>query len=241
MTATEGDMAPPLHSQLWRHRPAWAEAHILAVIGGGLALDRGLGWPGQIVASLWTAGVFLWLYSRGGLLERQVLVACMLIAGLGEGVLSLAWGLYDYQFHNIPAFVPPGHALLMTLGVLTVARIPRWAWRAVPFLAAPLALAGLWQGWDQAGIALFLLLVLCMVFSRGRPLYAVMFVLALCMELYGTWLGNWAWRPLVPGLHLTTSNPPSQAGAFYCVLDLLVLGALRLLAGRRKAQDAIAS
>jgi len=218
----------PLHALLWRRRPRGAETHILAVIVGGLALDQVFGWPGQIAASLWAAAVFGWLYSRGGVLERRVLVACMAIAGVGECVLSLVWGLYDYRFHNIPAFVPPGHALLMTLGVMVLPRVPDWSLRLVPAVAGVWALAGLWQGWDAAGAGLFLLLVLCMAVSRGRPLYAVMFVLALAMELYGTWLGCWTWKPLVPGLGLTTTNPPVHAGAFYCALDLLVLVSLRL-------------
>ena len=50
-----------------------------------------------------------------------------------------------------------------------------------------------------------------------------MFVLALAMEIYGTWLGNWAWDIDVPWLGLTTINPPLAAGAFYCMLDLLVV------------------
>ena len=48
-----------------------------------------------------------------------MLVLCTLIAGFGEIILSLVWGLYDYQFSNLPLFVPPGHALLMTLGLIT--------------------------------------------------------------------------------------------------------------------------
>jgi hypothetical protein len=201
---------------------------IVAVIVGGLALDRLLGWPGQIAADLWAAAVFGWLYLRGGAPERRVLVACMVIAGLGECVLSLVWGLYAYQFGNIPLFVPPGHALLMTLGIMAAARLPAWVVWAIPLGAAPWALAGWWQGWDQAGALLFLLLAVCMAASRGRRLYAAMFVLALAMELYGTWLGNWAWKPTVAGLGLSTTNPPAHAGAFYCALDLLVLASLRL-------------
>jgi hypothetical protein len=50
-----------------------------------------------------------------------------------------------------------------------------------------------------------------------------MFVLSLAMELYGTWLGNWAWHNDVPVLGLKADNPPIAAGAFYCVLDLLVM------------------
>ena len=68
------------------------------------------------------------------------------------------------------------------------------------------------------------LLLACMAFSRARKLYAVMFMLALAMEIYGTALGNWAWHGDVPWLGLNTLNPPLAAGAFYCVLDLLVVG-----------------
>ena len=50
-----------------------------------------------------------------------------------------------------------------------------------------------------------------------------MLVLSLAMELWGTWLGNWAWRREVPWLGLVTDNPPLAAGAFYAALDLLVV------------------
>jgi hypothetical protein len=50
-----------------------------------------------------------------------------------------------------------------------------------------------------------------------------MFVLALAMEIYGTLLGNWTWSADVPWLGLTALNPPLAAGAFYCVLDLLIV------------------
>jgi hypothetical protein len=63
-----------------------------------------------------------------------------------------------------------------------------------------------------------------------------MFVLSLVMELYGTWIGNWVWSPQVPWLGLTTVNPPVAAGAFYCVLDLLVVSATARLATPRPAR-----
>ena len=49
------------------------------------------------------------------------------------------------------------------------------------------------------------------------------------MELYGTWIGNWTWSGEVPWLGLRADNPPLAAGAFYCVLDLLVVSAMRAL------------
>ena len=64
-------------------------------------------------------------------------------------------------------------------------------------------------------------------FGNARRLYAVMFVLALAMELYGTWLGNWTWSRAVPWLGMSTLNPPIAAGVFYCVLDLLILASRR--------------
>ena len=58
-------------------------------------------------------------------------------------------------------------------------------------------------------------------------LYATMFVISLLMELYGTWIGTWVWVPEVPGLPLSSANPPLCVGGLYCVLDLLVVNADR--------------
>ena len=55
-----------------------------------------------------------------------------------------------------------------------------------------------------------------------RPLYACTFLLALALELYGTWVGNWTWVNQVPVLPFVTTNPPGLVSAFYAVLDLLV-------------------
>ena len=228
----------PLHARLWRHAPKWAALHIALVITGGLALDAFFGWPGQYAAIAWTVCVWSWLYKSGGTEERRVLVLCTLIAGFGEVILSLVWGLYDYQFSNVPLFVPPGHALLMTLGLITSQKMLKhkagsafqsiFPWGA--FIYAGFAWA---LGFDQFGAALFGVFGVCMIFGRARMLYATMFVIALAMELYGTALGNWTWVGTTPGLGIISANPPFSAGAFYCLLDLLVLGAMKLLAGNR--------
>jgi hypothetical protein len=221
-----------LHSILWQSTPRHAEWQLLAVIAGGLAIDAILGRSGQIIANVWTMAVFGWLLLSGEYVERCVLLSCLSIATVGEVTFSLVWGLYDYQFHNIPVFVPPGHALLMTLGILCARRVSNWIVWLVPLATAPYVAVGWWQGWDTAGILMFLLFSICITFSRAKRLYATMFLLSLLMEIYGTWLGNWTWRLVVPGTHLTTPNPPICAGAFYCVLDLLVLSALSLIARR---------
>ncbi|MDX2184600.1 MAG: hypothetical protein SFW08_11525 [Gemmatimonadaceae bacterium] len=216
--------SPP---RLWSHLPAATRrlmaGHIVVVIVGGLAIDRAWGWTGQHLATVWTLGVLAWLIAIGRRRERRALGWCIALAGFGEVVLSLGWQVYDYQFGNLPAFVPPGHALLMTLGVLVQ---PLVRARHVALVSAAATLwgaAAMWRGTDEFGAGLALVFLLCVAASRGRALYAAMFVLALLMELYGTALGNWAWRAIVPGTGWSAANPPFAAGAFYALLDLLVL------------------
>lgn len=219
-----------MHLRIWRNAPVAVPLNIIAVIAGGLALDAILGWPGQIVAIAWTFVVFAWLYRLGGSEERRVLVVCTIIAGTGEVVLSLVWGLYDYQFQNVPLFVPPGHALLMTLGLVFARRLPQAAMWLISLAALAWAAYAWLAGFDRFGVVLFGIYAFCMFTSGARSLYATMFVAALIMELYGTALGNWVWRPVAPWVQLTSANPPFSAGAFYCMLDLLVLGTMRLMA-----------
>lgn len=223
--------ASPAEPDLWGHLPARTRGlvatHVVGVIVGGLALDREFGWTGQHLATLWTVAVFAWLLRLGRPLERRVLLVCTALAGVGEAVLSLGWGVYDYRFGNLPLFVPPGHALLMTLGLVVRPLVTPRHVAAVAAGAAVWAIVVLWRGTDAFGTILAGLFLVCAGLSRGRDLYAAMFVLALAMELYGTALGNWTWRPGVPGTGWSAANPPFAAGAFYALLDLLVLAAVR--------------
>ncbi|MFN7752589.1 MAG: hypothetical protein ACK5TE_10030 [Pseudomonadota bacterium] len=235
-TAFAPRAAMPGVQALWDHAPRGAALQIVAVIVGGLALEAVLGRPGQHAATLWAWLLWAWLYRSGGSAERRSLVLCTLIAGSGEAVLALVWGLYDYRYGNLPLYVPPGHALLMTLGLLAL-RAPAARATApwVCVLGAAWAVICFARGADGLGVALFGLFALCMAFGRDRPLYAVMFALALAMEIYGTAVGAWTWRPEVPGLGVSAANPPFAAGAFYAVLDLLVLAAVAAIGGRRSA------
>ena len=201
-------------------------ALFIAAIVIGLAFDQTVEFWGQTLTNVAVWTLFLrWLH-RAGQDERTALTACLVYATVGEIFLSLAWGLYEYRLGNIPLFVPPGHVLLFVLGRILALRAGEWIVWAVPLAATPFVCLLLVSGAGVFDALLFAMFLLCLRFGRAKKLYAVMFVLALAMEVYGTWLGNWTWSTTVPWLGLTTLNPPLAAGAFYCVLDLLVMSTL---------------
>jgi hypothetical protein len=210
-------------------------------IAGGLALEavgaqRGWGWAEPLVGVLTTLhlGYHLWRPPRIGAtqLTRGVLLTCLVLATGGELILSAVWGLYTYRQSLLPAFVPPGHVLLFLAG-LTVAEHERcgaWVGWLVPALAVPVLGWQLAQGLDGLSVPLFAIFLACLGWGRERKLYAVMFVLALLLELYGTAVGTWFWVPRVPGLDLPSANPPLAAGVFYALLDLLTMRLAQLVA-----------
>ncbi len=208
--------------------PALLAILVLTVIAG-LPLDKAGAIAGQLAVSVWTWVVFLFLLARVNPQLRRPLMLCLLIATLGECVCSLIWGLYIYWLNNVPPFVPPGHVLLFALGLTFAPRLPRWGVLLTASFAAAYGMAAWLTGADTISAALALLFLGFMVLGSNRRLYATMFVLSLLMELYGTWIGNWLWVAQVPGLPLTSANPPLCVGGLYCALDLLVVNAERAL------------
>jgi hypothetical protein len=202
----------------------------------GLPLDQHGGMVGQLAVSAWTWAVFFRLVRTSGTQWRVPFFACVAWATLGEIFLSLVWGLYTYRLENIPLFIPPGHVLLFYLGIVLAPRVPRAFVAIVPAAAVAYAAVAWFRGFDTASVLLTGLFIVCMLQAEGRRLYAVMFVAALAMELYGTWLGNWTWQPRDAYLGLASANPPLAAGAFYCALDVLVGITTRALRNVRSAQ-----
>ena len=212
---------------------------ILTVIIG-LPVDKFGGIPGQLVVSVWTWGLFLVLLARINQQLRLPLMLCLVISTFGEYCLSLLWGLYGYWLQNIPFFVPPGHVLLFALGLTFAPRFPRWAIVLVCVFAAGYGLKAYMTSTDTVSAALAVFFLAFMTFGSNRRLYATMFVVSLLMELYGTGIGNWVWAPEIPGLPLTSANPPLCVGGVYCALDLCVVNADRLLRRwRRPAVPAV--
>jgi len=196
---------------------------IVGVIACGLFADQKIEFWGQTLTNLGVWALFLYWLRRATARTQIALTACVIYATAGEIFLSLVWSVYDYRLGMVPLFVPPGHALLFMLGGIVAARSPGWIVWLTPLAAAPFAGLLLVSGAGTLDALLFAIFLVCLWFGRARKLYAVMFVLSLMMELYGTALGNWTWSTTVPWIGLTTLNPPLAAGAFYCVLDMLVV------------------
>jgi len=200
------------------------QAALVAVaLAAGLAVDARTGFAGQAAIGLVFWALLSWLLGRVSAEERRALMACVVIATFGEVFLSLGWGLYAYRLGNIPLYVPPGHALMLLLGISLARRMPASVARAIIGCAALYTIAAAASGLDTFGVLLCLLLAgAALAMPAQRRLYASTFVLSLALELGGTWLGNWSWAHEVPVLGLVTTNPPGVAGALYCALDALV-------------------
>lgn len=213
--------------------PAWT---IVALITIGLLVDQHVQPWGQDAVSIVTWTMLLFWLARSTADTRTSMILCVVYATAGEIFLSMGWGLYEYRLNNIPLFVPPAHALVFVLGIAISKRMPDSIIWAVPLAAAPPVIALAWIGADTMGLILYTLLLLCMIFSKGRKLYAVMFMLSLGLEIYGTAIGNWYWLHNVPVTGWTTLNPPLAAGTFYCMLDMLVVSTMGLLQRRLRMQ-----
>lgn len=211
---------------------------VLFIFLASLPVDMAVDFGGQVVLSAAIWGALFYVFAAMQPYERFTLWSCLTIATAGELFLSWLWGLYTYRLGNIPFFIPPGHVMLLILAIGMAPRVPRRLADAVLLGAGAYAIWAAAAGLDTLALPLLAFLVAVAINNPAdRPLYACTFVLALALELYGTWLGNWTWVREVPILPFVTTNPPGLVSAFYAVLDALVACAAVPLA-RRFARSA---
>jgi hypothetical protein len=214
----------------------------IAILALGLWADIHVDLPGQLAIGAVVWALTLALLAPLPTAERRFYIACIAIATAGELFLSLVWGLYTYRLENVPMFVPPGHALMLMLGLSLAKRMPEGAARAILGGAGAYTLLAALYGLDTLAVPLYLMLMISVLSLHARArLFASSFVLTLTLELYGTALGNWSWHREVPWLSLVTTNPPAIAGAFYCTLHALAIGMKALLQHSRSTSLAPAA
>jgi hypothetical protein len=190
-------------------------------------LFDGHGIARQLILGLATAA-FLWFFVRRLPVDGRQVITAILVATAGEIVLSLGWGLYSYQFALIPFYVPPGHGLFYTLAAATA----HDSWlrdrepvitRGVIVVGTLIAIVSLVAFRDTWGFLWWLGALALIRRSRNRLMLSACFVYTIILEWAGTAIGNWRWEAIVPGVGLTSANPPAGVGILYILLDLIVM------------------
>src|SRR5688500_19070190 len=95
-------------------RPAHRVLLVIA-IAAGLAIDIRTDLPGQALISVAVWLVLFYVLAGVEARERRALLACLVIATVGELFLSLVWGLYTSRIENVPIFVMEGTEVFMVL------------------------------------------------------------------------------------------------------------------------------
>ena len=201
------------------------EVVYILTISIGLWVDQnGTDWPlkGEYIVNIVVWSIFAAIFAQGDRVERIEMITVLAFATPMELFFTEVWHLYEYREGLMPLFVPAGHWFLFDLGRRFSKHLPEhWAWPSiVPFV--PLSIYFAYQGIDTSGLLLLLALFGFMQWGPERRLYATMAGLALARELWGSYLGNWAWCAEVPWTPLTAWNPPLLCGVVYALGDLLV-------------------
>ena len=192
--------------------------YVLTIAIGLLISAKYAQWP----VDIWCIGVFSYIYWKTDRKERIEMIAVLAFATPMELFFSEVWLIYEYQRGLMPLFVPVGHYFLFDLGRRVAKQIPKRSPMLLILLLVPLVVYGAIKGTDTSAVLLILLTLGFVQWGPEPRLYASMVWLALFMELWGTYLGNWTWAANVPWTGLTAWNPPLLVGAFYCFGDLLV-------------------
>jgi hypothetical protein len=192
----------------------------------------------QLALGAATAG-FLYLFARRGPIPPGQLVTTIIVATVGECVLSLGWGLYSYQNALIPLYVPFGHGIFYALAAESarqpaLQRMEPAITRGVLTIGTVIAGIGLAFFHDQWGFLWWIIAATLVFRSHNRLLLSTCFIYTILLEWLGTAIGNWRWAAEVPFVGLTSANPPSGVGVLYILLDLIVIA----ITVRRPTADA---
>jgi len=182
-------------------------------------------------------GVCGWVFLIGLLLGETVetrfqVAVAVIFATLGEHFASPYMEGYTYRFHNVPAYVPPGHGMVY-LTAVALARSGLFQRYSREIASLVIVVCGLWSLWGISGIpdkgdavgALLYCVFLIYLFKGQSPMvYLAAFFITTWLELIGTAVGTWKWAAIDPVLGWTQGNPPSGVAAWYCLVDAVALG-----------------
>jgi hypothetical protein len=211
---------------------------VLAVIAGFLALDHFANADEQLLLGAATWLILIASCAPLGREDRARALLVVLVATCAEVLGSIVLGAYTYRLENLPAFVPPGHGLVLLAG-LGISRSGPVRRHPRVFLAIVI---GLVAAWGAAGLVLLgrtdalgaitgVLLIYVLTRGRAATVYAGVFLMVGFLEIYGTSIGAWHWAATAPDTPLPAGNPPSGIAGVYVLFDVAAIAmAPRLLA-----------
>ncbi len=201
---------------------------VTALDGRVLAVRTSLGQPAAVALTLAFWALFFW---RAPQRLRVLMGVGLFAATAGEVFFSLGLGMYRYRLDVIPAYVPPGHTLLLATVYLFVRR--PWVRRHRTALTALLLILGaaysvawLERFGDRYGFGCYLaFLIAVLAMKRSRLFLSSMYLLVAWLELLGTHFGAWSWPARLLGRFeaIPSGNPPSGVALFYLLFDLSCL------------------
>lgn len=180
--------------------------------------------------------LFLALFVVRFRVDPAAVLCAIGVATAGELLLSVGWGLYEYREAVLPLYVPPGHGVFYALAAVAAAH-PFFLRHAQVIVGGVIASGCVIAVWslvssnDVWGVIWWVAALALLLRSNHRLLLAACFVNATLLEWLGTYLGNWSWAPVVPGLGLASANPPAGVGLLYVLLDVIVVEVTRCLPG----------
>ncbi|GAB4536303.1 MAG: hypothetical protein Tsb0014_23950 [Pleurocapsa sp.] len=199
---------------------------VVLVLGADSLWLSGQDLSGQLLADALAVvffGFLLWGLDAN---ERIMALIFVPFSAFAEYLFSSVLEVYTYRLEAVPFYVPLGHAILFSTGLM-LAKLPEEniqpRIQLILLSLQVLLFAGViifWQDFFSAVLGILFALVL---WWRGcRLIYPIMGFLVLYIELLGTGLGCWVWQENAFNI-LHTTNPPFGAFVFYVFGDIAVL------------------
>ncbi len=191
---------------------------------------------GQLLANLLTLGFFIWILHNTNPRLRRLMLIGVAVATIGEICFALLTGMYEYRLHNVPLYVPPGHAILYAV-VFQFIREPWVRRHAREVTLCCYAIGATFSiGWlliynDVYGCICFGVFSALILYKRESRLFFVsMYLLVAYLELIGTYFQCWSWPPFLLNKWpaIASANPPSGISVFYMGFDIACLGFYKL-------------
>jgi hypothetical protein len=187
---------------------------------------------GQLLADGLTSLYLIALFWGLDAEERVMVIIFVPFSALAEYIFSSVFKVYTYRLEAVPIYVPLGHAILFSTGLM-LSKLPVFTSysriQSILLTLQGLLFAGaiLWLQ-DIFSAVLGILYGLVLWWRGCRSIYPIMGFLVLYIELLGTRLGCWTWQENAFDLFQTT-NPPFGAFVFYVFGDIAVLKMSRYL------------